>query len=161
MSRADLEQLYAHMERRSYNVVYRQLWSSADAQDVVQEAFVRLWKKRSEVRMETVESLLFRIAINLAKNKRRSRRLWRFIPLMPLASTAEGADESLADHREAKRMQRALDALPEDLRNVFVMCELFELSYRDVAEALGIKEGTVGSRRNTALARMREVLDVQ
>ncbi|MCC6811267.1 MAG: RNA polymerase sigma factor [Deltaproteobacteria bacterium] len=159
MQRDDLEALYTRMERRLYNVVYRQLWSASDAQDVVQESFVRLWNMRDRVELTTVEPLVFRIALNLAKNRRRSRRLWQWMPLDPFAkSKSKHADDALAEKQTEHRMQRALDTLPPPLREVLLLCEMSELSYKDVAAALGIKEGTVGSRRNAALEKLRTEL---
>lgn len=160
MQRNELEALYVRLERRVYNVVYRQLWSASDAHDVVQESFVRLWKMRDRVRLDTVEPLVFRIAMNAAKNRRRTRRLWQWVPFGD-AMLAEDtpADVTLAHAAEERRMRRALDALPKDLRDVLVLAELSELSHAQVAEALGIAEGTVGSRRHSALARLRKALN--
>jgi RNA polymerase sigma-70 factor (ECF subfamily) len=160
VQRAELEALYVKLERRLYNVVYRQLWHASDAHDVVQESFVRLWKMRERVRDESVEPLVFRIALNMAKNRRRTRRLWQWVPFADASSAAESAEDALANAGEERRMRRALDGLPAELRDVLVLCELSELPHKAVAEALGIAEGTVGSRRNTALARLRKVLDV-
>lgn len=160
MEQRDREALYQRLERRLYNVVYRQLWSASEAQDVVQEAFVRLWKM-PEVRLDTVEPLLFRIALNLAKNRRRSRRVWQWVPLAEtLFSGGAAADEALHAKESEQRMRRALETLPKDLQDVIVLCELSELSYKDIAETLGIKEGTVGSRRNSALTKLRALMEV-
>ena len=70
-----LEALYVRLEGPLYNVAYRYVWDAAEAQDIVQEAFVRLWRARDRVRMQTVEALVYRIALNLARNRRRWLRL--------------------------------------------------------------------------------------
>jgi len=61
----------------------------------------------------------------------------------------------------AAAVRSAVDALPERLRRVMALCELSELSYAEIATALAIPAGTVASRRNAAVARLRRHLDVQ
>src|SRR3954470_14138218 len=77
--RRALEALYVKLERKVFNVVYRWLWNKDDAADVVQDAFAKLWSMRERVRAESVEPLIYRIAVNLAANRRRQRRVWGFV----------------------------------------------------------------------------------
>ena len=58
-------------------------------------------------------------------------------------------------------MQTALEALPTILRDVLLLTELAGMTYPEIAAALGIAEGTVGSRRTRALALLRERLEVK
>jgi RNA polymerase sigma-70 factor, ECF subfamily len=58
-------------------------------------------------------------------------------------------------------MRDALDSLPTDWRDVLLLTELAGMTYPEIAAALSIAEGTVGSRRTRALALLRERLDVQ
>lgn len=154
-------QLYERLERPLYNVAYRYVWSAADAREVVQEAFLRLWRMRPRVRLDTVEPLLFRIAINAATSRLRRRRLWRWVSLGALGDRAaeDAGPERRAIAADAHaRMRRALGTLPADLRQVVILCELSELSYAEVAEVLGVPAGTVASRRHRALERLRRTL---
>jgi RNA polymerase sigma-70 factor (ECF subfamily) len=157
LDRAELERLYARLERPLYNVVYRWLWDREEARDVVQEAFVRLWRKRADVDLASVEALTYRIALNLASNRRRARKVWRWVSLEPVRQRATGeppADEIL----ERRDLRAAVDALPEQLRRIVMLCEFSDLSHREIGELLGIPSGTVGSRRHRALAALREQL---
>ncbi len=157
-----LDQLYARMERRVYNVVYRWSWNAEEAHEVVQEAFVRLWAMRDRVRMETVEPLVFRIAVNLAAKRKRRRRLWGWFGLDGVrepASDQLAADAALARHRDERTLMQAIDALPERMRQVVVLTELSELPYAEVAEIVGIPVGTVASRRHHALTRLRAAME--
>jgi RNA polymerase sigma-70 factor (ECF subfamily) len=143
-------------------VVYRWLWDAQDAHEAVQETFVRLWRMRERVRMETVQPLVFRIAVSLAGRKLRWRRTWRFMSWErdDSAVPADGADadEALAVAARQRAVQAAVLALPEKLRAVVMLCELSGMSYAQVAETLGIPEGTVASRRHAALAALRRDL---
>ncbi len=161
MSRAALEQLYERLEKPLFNVLYRWVFNSDEAHDLVQETFLRLWRKRQEVRMETVEPLTFRIATNLAANRRRANKLWRWVTLEAVqgfSTRSTDAEAALARREDRHLVQRAIAALPEKLRRVIVLCELSGMSYKQVAETLRIPIGTVGSRRNAALKRLREQL---
>lgn len=162
LDRAGLEALYVRLEKPLFNVVYRWVWDREEALDLVQEAFVRLWNKRADIDPTTVEALAYRIALNLASNRRRSKKLWRWVSLEALwdRATAEPPDDERVSAREQQRALRAaIDGLPEKLRRVIVLCELSELSHQEIGEALGIPPGTVGSRRHRALALLRAQLE--
>jgi RNA polymerase sigma-70 factor, ECF subfamily len=161
MREEELEQLYARLEKPLCNVVYRWLWSMDEAQDVVQDAFVRLWRMRRRVDMTTVEPLIYKIALNGAASRRRSKRVWRWVSLDTIRdplSTAPPTDEALSAREERAQVRHAVDALPEGLRRIIMLCEYSSLSYNEIATALSIPAGTVGSRRHRALRRLRQAL---
>ncbi|MBI2570390.1 MAG: sigma-70 family RNA polymerase sigma factor [Candidatus Schekmanbacteria bacterium] len=158
---AALEDLYVRLEKRLYNVVYRWVWAPDVAMDIVQESFLRLWQMRARVDMATVEPLVFRIGVNLAANHR--RRAWwrRWLSLEDAeepASASRGADALLAEAQRARAVRDALEALPEGHRRVLLLCELSGMSYAEISSVLGIPPGTVASRRNTAVRRLRRRL---
>ncbi len=158
-----LAALYTRLEKRVYNVVYRWVWQRDDAAEIVQEAFLRLWNMRARVDVSTVEPLVYKIALNLASNRRRSKKLWQLVSLEGLGGRERDDGADVAAHVEhgvqSEDVRRAIDALPERLRRVVVLTELSELSYREVAAILDVPEGTVGSRRNKALSLLRAQLD--
>lgn len=160
LDEAALERLYVKLEKPMFNVVYRWLWNASDAQEVVQEAFLKVWKAREGVDLATVEPLLYRTALNLASNKRRSARIWRWLGLDEAEEPidARTSEQALARARAQARVRAAIDALPERLREVVVLAEYAELSYAEIGATLGIPAGTVGSRRNAALAQLAEAL---
>ena len=159
LDQAALEHLYVELEKPIYNVVYRWLWDAGDAQEVVQEAFLRLWHMRARVCLDTVRPLVYRIALNLASTRRRNKRLWAWVPFVDLASSNSGADDELGEFQCQTEVRQAVDALPEELRRVVMLCAFSEMSYAEVAEVLEIPAGTVGSRKNTAVAILRENLE--
>jgi RNA polymerase sigma-70 factor, ECF subfamily len=160
LDEAALERLYVRLERRLYNVVYRWVWSAEDASEIVQEAFVRLWKMRDEVRMDSVEALVYRIAVNLASKRRRYKRIRSFLGWVdeagadPMASV----DERLGRAQRSLAVRSAVERLPERLRQPVMLCAFSGLPYKAVGEILGIPPGTVASRRNQALAILRDEL---
>jgi RNA polymerase sigma-70 factor (ECF subfamily) len=161
MGEEDLEQLYARLEKPLCNLVYRWLWSMDESQDVVQDAFVRLWRMRARVDKQTVEPLIYKIALNLAASRRRSKRVWRWVSsdtIRAPSSADEPADDAISSRQELGRLRRAVERLPDDLRRVIMLCEYSELSYDEIAGIMSIPAGTVGSRRHRAIQRLRETL---
>ena len=157
----ELEALYVRLEKPLYTVVYRWLWQAEEAQDVVQDAFVRLWRMRGRVDPQSVEPLLYKIALNQAANRRRARKVWQWVSLEAIREQPmKGADAegNLADAERRELIRRTIDGLPEGLRRVVLLCEFSEMSYEQVARALSIPPGTVGSRRNKAMKLLRERL---
>jgi RNA polymerase sigma factor (sigma-70 family) len=160
--RADIERLYARLEVPLYNVAYRWLWNRDDARDAVQDAFVRLWRMRDRIDPATVEPLVYRIALNLAANRRRAKRLWHWVSLEPLRDRAETGlrpDDALAARDRTLALRKAIEALPERLRRVIALCEFSGMSYEEVGKALGIPAGTVASRRSLAVRRLEVLLE--
>lgn len=147
---------YQSLEKPLYNVVYRWLWDAAESQDVVQDAFLRCWRIRHRIDAARFRPLVFRTALRLASNRLRRRRLWRFVPFAE--SGAAGASETQGDSLAAAAVRDALTEIAEPLRRVLMLSELGGLSYRDIAEVMNISEGTVGSRRNRAIAALRQRL---
>ena len=161
MGEEDLEQLYARLEKPLCNLVYRWLWSMDESQDVVHDAFVRLWRMRARVDKQTVEPLIYKIALNLAASRRRSKRVWRWVSFDTIrapSSADEPADDAISSRQELGRLRRAVERLPDDLRRVIMLCEYSELSYDEIAGIMSIPAGTVGSRRHSAIQRLRETL---
>jgi RNA polymerase sigma-70 factor (ECF subfamily) len=151
--------LYASLERKLFNVVYRILWDKAESQDIVQDAFLRCWRSRFRITPDGLEPVLFRTALNLASNRRRSRRLWRFVGFadVPDAMPVTGGCDAVLP----RSVDNAIRALPDHLRRVLLLTEIAGMSYAEVAMTLGIREGTVGSRRTRAVELLREALAIK
>jgi RNA polymerase sigma-70 factor (ECF subfamily) len=160
MSEGEIEELYVALEKPIYNVVYRWVWNVEDARDVVQEAFVRLWRMRDRIETGTARALAFRVALNLAASRRRRARLWRWMPLdaVPWIGTPKTTADDVERDERHERLRGAIESLPDPLRRVIVLCELAEMSYDEVAATLRIPAGTVGSRKHRALRLLREAL---
>jgi RNA polymerase sigma-70 factor (ECF subfamily) len=160
LDRTSVEALYAREERALYNVVHRLVWTREDAFEIVQEAFVRLWQARDRVDGERARPYVYRIALNLARSHLRWQRVRALTKWSsPDAASGPSPEVSLEVEQALQRLRRALDDLPTRLRQVIILCELSNLSQREVAEVLAIPVGTVGSRRHTAMVRLRAALE--
>ncbi len=160
LDQRQFEALYSRLEKPVFNVVYRWLWNADEARDVTQDAFVKLWKARARVRLSTVDSLIFKSALNLASNRLRVRKVRKFFSLEDTApvDARDNAEQRLSAEEDRLAIRKAIDELPEKLRSVVVLCELSGLSTAQISETLGIPPGTVGSRRHQAMARLEQAL---
>jgi len=148
--------------RFMYSVAYRLAGNHDDAEDVVQEALLRV--KRGLVRYQpgNFNGWLARIVTNvfLDDARRRSRRPQTALPDDPDRVIEGGiaADEELAARDLPDHIQDALRALPEDFRAVVVLSDVVGQSYEEISDALAIPVGTVRSRLHRGRSRLREVL---
>ena len=157
------EQLYRCMERSLFNLAYRYTWNRDEAEDVVHDAFLRAWDRRAGLRLETLDRYLWVTTLNVARQRRRWRRLKVFLQIEEDAGgdaliemqRPEGMLDA-AQHR--RQLAHAIDMLPEKLRTALLLAEFSELSYEAAAQLLEIPPGTFASRRNSALKKLRQVL---
>ena len=94
-------------------------------------------------------------------SRKRWRRIRRWLSLEAVRETAapqSPADQQLLASQRQAGLRRAVESLPDELRQVILLCEFSELRYAEVAQLLGIPAGTVGSRRNRALKLLRQQL---
>lgn len=148
--------------RFMYSVAYRLSGNHSDAEDVVQEALLRVKRGLVTYTPGSLEGWLARIVTNvfLDETRRRKRRPQTALPDDPdrVIAGAPGADEALAMQSLPDHLQAALAGLPEDYRVAVVLCDVAGLSYSEIAEQTGVPVGTVRSRVHRGRMRLREVL---
>ena len=148
---------------RVYRLAYRLTGNSYDAEDLTQEVFVRVFRSLSTYTPGTFEGWLHRITTNLFLDQVRRKKRIRFDALAEDADArmpGREPDPSRAydDTHLDDDVQAALDALPPDFRAAVVLCDIEGLTYEEIAEALGIKLGTVRSRIHRGRAQLRQAL---
>lgn len=136
--------------------------SASAAEDIGQRTFLRLWRRRERWSEEgSLRGLLLRIARNLAISETRSEgarsRARRRAP-EPRIPRRANPEERLESRELAAELERAIAGLPERRREVFVLRFLRDLSYREIAEVMGIAEQTVANQVSRALATLRDEL---
>ena len=182
LDRADMERLAAGqdaalndlMERHAtpvFHFLCRMVGNEDDANDLAQEAFVRVFRARASFRTgEKFSTWLFTIAANLARNHFRWRSRHPNVPLeaeigeteQTLGSTLPASDpapneQALATERAAA-VRAAVGKLPEDLREAVVLCEWEELCLAEAAAILETTPKAVESRLYRARQILRERL---
>jgi len=136
---------------------YRILGNWADAEDVAQDAFVRLHKRGVDFANESgLKAWLYRVTVNLCLDHRRATRPTE--ELLEIRSHGLSAEAEAIRTSEKQRLMAALAQLPTKERAAVVLREIEGLSTIEVAEALGSTEGTVRSQVSKAMVRLREIL---
>jgi RNA polymerase sigma-70 factor, ECF subfamily len=125
----------------------------SDLDDAVQEVFVVAARRMSDIENGRERAFLFGIAVRVASTRRRTARRRPEDGELGLVETfsAEPGPDELSELRQARPLlQQILDSMGDDNRSVFILAELEELSTREIAEMLGIPQGTASSRLRSA-----------
>jgi RNA polymerase sigma-70 factor (ECF subfamily) len=160
---AAFEEVYRAHSGRLFSVACRMLGNPADAEDLLQEVFLSAHRKLDTFRGDSaLGTWLYRLATNqcldyLRSRAGRSNQLTDALEDEP--GLADASSRGLAE-RAVTRMdlERALTKLPEGCRAAFVLHDIEGLEHREVAEVLGIAEGTSKSQVHKARLRLRALL---
>lgn len=168
---AAMDLLYDRYNRPVYSFAYRMLGDREYAEDLLQEVFLRAWRRGSRF-SETRGSLiswLLSITHNMAidelrKQQRRPRKADSSEPEMLLSSIQDSAEPVenqavLVDHQRIVRT--ALEDLPESQRQVLEMAYFNGLTQREIAEQLDAPLGTIKTRMRLGLRKLQESVDIQ
>jgi RNA polymerase sigma-70 factor (ECF subfamily) len=161
---ADLEREFeariAESSTLAFRVAYSVLRNREDAEEVAQEAFAKAYRNFSKLRDRgRFRAWLVRITWRLAIDKQRaSKRRTVREQIHVEASEKDLCVDTTVTQELTKRVWQAIDGLPEKLRSVTILAGIEEYNTREVAELLGLPEGTVKSRLYEARQRLRKEL---
>lgn len=168
-------ELVRRYERPIYNFVIRQLRHPSTAEDLTQDVFMRVVQNAADFKHEArFSTWLYTIARNLCVDQHRKASHRRHPSLDQPTSGDDGArplGESIADGHPSASVERvvagsqvaskiaeAVDSLPEDQREVFLLREIANLPFKEIAAVTGVGENTVKSRMRYALDRLQQAL---
>ena len=142
------------------NVIGRMLSSHEEAEDIVQETFVRVYQHRQSFNFQHCFSTwIYTIGLNLARNELRKRRRFKFFEISEMqGNEKELAVEAKLPSRIPEMLSEAVEQLPGKYREAFLLRDIEEMSYEEVAGVLDVPLGTVKSRVNRARLMLREKL---
>jgi RNA polymerase sigma-70 factor (ECF subfamily) len=166
------EVLIERFQHPVYNLIVRLLGDPAEAADVVQEVFLKVFRKIGSFRgQSSLKTWIYRIAVNEASNHRRSsrRHRGREVEIEPVReeTTITGqllVDPCLSPYEQAasaemrRQVEEALAQINPDFRAAVVLRDIDGLSYEEVAEVLDVSLGTVKSRILRGREALREAL---
>lgn len=148
---AALEALFRAMYKRLCIVARSYVKTAADAEDVVEETFLKLWCHRERIRVRgSVKSYLSIAVRNTALNHLGRRRAEaKYTALAPhdelwgATTTVNDGETRLRDQERAERVQRAIDALPSRARETYCLYYQRRLTYAQIAQVMGVSVRTV------------------
>ena len=162
-----LAEIFDALARNVYGSALRVLGDDSAAQDVVQDVFVELWSRpdRYDPAVASLRTYLVLLArhraVDIARSEmRRVARQERHHRLTPRDPGLTPSDHAAAS-ATAGAVREAINRLPDGQRRVVELAYFHGMTFREVAAATGIPEGTAKSRLRLALAKLEQVLDRQ
>jgi RNA polymerase sigma-70 factor (ECF subfamily) len=145
----------------AYNLARWLTGSAADADDVVQDAMLRAFQAFDGFRGGNAKAWLLTIVRNCWRNRIADVRRRGHLPLpldeeRPIASEAPDPEAEAVRASDRRRLDAVIAAMPVEFREVLILREMEDLSYREIAEAVRAPTGTVMSRLSRARALLRD-----
>ncbi len=157
--RGAFEELVELTHRRVYSLAFRLTGDRTEAEDVAQEAYLRMFRGLAGFREEArFETWMHRIVTNCAISMRKRRGRFGDV-LVSEPEDVPVPDTTAPALAERDSLSRALAELPEGQRIAVLLKDVYGLSCREIGEELGVEEGAVKVRLHRARKRLRELLD--
>jgi RNA polymerase sigma-70 factor, ECF subfamily len=155
--------LFSHFGPRIKAVMLKAGADGAQAEDLVQDVMLAVWRKAGQYRPErgSVSAWIFTIARNarIDRLRRMSSQPYDDVDGLEIASDETGSDEQLMASEAAERVAEALDDLPKDQRQIVELAYLADKPQSEIARELAIPLGTVKSRLRLAYQKLRLTLE--
>jgi RNA polymerase sigma-70 factor (ECF subfamily) len=158
---AALDEIAAEHWGAAVNYVDGLLRNRAAAEDIVQQALYRLWERPGPwVPNASIRTFLFRIARNLALNERSHQRVQaESRPVLRLLAPEPPTPLERLEQKELRQaVESAVHSLPDRRREAFLLARFHDLSYKEIAEIMGISAQTVANQISVALTQLRRSL---
>src|SRR5436190_106159 len=163
-------ELVARQQRRAVRIAYHYLRDAHDADEAVQDAFIKVFTHITSYREDLPFEVWFtRILVNacLDLRKSRSRRLRWAVPMSSNHDIAPNdpvtpeptPEQRLVSKERANEITAAVESLPDRQRTVFTLCHLAEQTTAEVSQALGVSEATVRVHLFRAIRKLRRLLE--
>lgn len=150
------------------NFVYRFVGNRTDAEDIVQETFLRVYKNKHYYKeIAKFSTWVYTIAGNLAKTELRRRKRHKIFSVSNFVNEERDYDIPDKDHSPEKKVdaavkegfiQKAIDKLPSKFKEVIVLRDIQGFAYEEISQILNIPLGTVKSRVNRGRLKLQEDL---
>ena len=162
INQAEFDRIFLDWYVRIRNSVYYKTGDMQEAEDIIQDTFLKLWERRDSVNIETVGPLLYKISGNLFLNKVEHKKvILKFQAEYDNQSYSEAPDYILEIRDFDKKLQEALSDLDEKHRTVFLMNRIDDMTYSRIAENLGLSVKAIEKRMSIALAFLKNRLNIK
>jgi RNA polymerase sigma factor (sigma-70 family) len=162
---SDFENLYKQYEKLVLKNAYLITGQREEAEDVLQQVFISVWKSRKTFNPEKgkLSTWLHRITVNECMKKQHYKKepITDLIENARLTEVAEDPVQSLMKKEQYDNLLKAVNHLDNKHRSILVLRYFNDLSYDDIAKTAGIPLGTVKSRINNGLRLLREKVGVK
>jgi len=158
MDAAQFQRYFKEYAAQLRNYLYYKCGDLAQAEDFMQEAYLRLWDKRADVESGKVKSFLFTVAHNLFLDHVKHQQVKLKFQRKPQKQYNVEHPQYLLEEEEFHQyLELAINQLPEKSRVVFLMNRIDKLSYKDIADRLDISVKAVEKRMHKALVELKKL----
>lgn len=152
--------IFKDTSKTVFNYIYYKYGNEEKAHDAVQEAFVKLWENCAKVAPEKAKSYLYTVANNLYLNVIKAEKIrLKYADLHSNSTTQESPEYVLEEKQFQKKLDDALNALPENQRTTFLLNRIDGKKYSEIAEMEGVSVKAIEKRMHLALKTLREQID--
>lgn len=152
------QSVFMNQAERLRNFLYYKTGNLQQAEDLMQDAFGKLWENCAKVTIEKTKSFLFTVANNLFLNQTAHQKVVLKFENQGHSQQTNATPQYLLEEKEfKKRLEKAISALPEGQRLVFLMNRIDKKKYREIAEELSISVKAVEKRMHQALNSLRKI----
>jgi RNA polymerase sigma-70 factor, ECF subfamily len=157
------EEIFHHLYNSLCNYALKYVKDTTIAEEVVSDVFFKLWKNKSQINiLSSFQHYIFRAVKNQSldylKNKNNQNLSIHEINFYVYDSYAESPEEEMSNQELDNKIERAIQTLPQQCKNIFVMSREQGLKYREIAEKLNISIKTVETQMGRALKALRSFL---
>jgi RNA polymerase sigma-70 factor (ECF subfamily) len=157
-----IEDVYKSSHKMLCNSVNKIVNNREAAEDIVQEVFIKLWRKRNELKVDTtLKGYVFKSSINAALNYLESHKvLPNHKELSPEISESfeEGTVQELEDKELELKIREAIDRLPARCKTIFILSRFEDMKYKEIAIQLNLSLKTIENQMGIALEKLRNDL---
>lgn len=151
------EKLFNMYSKSLKSFLYFKFGDLESAEDVMQEAFIKLWSNCSTVVFDKAKSFLYTVANNLFINiKKHENVVRRHQNQLKNKSSIESPEYLLEEKEFLEKINKTIEALPEKQRIVFLMSRIEKKKYKEIADELGLSVKAIEKRMHLALVVLRE-----
>lgn len=152
-------QLFITHAKDLYNFLYYKFGAGNNSQDIVQEAFIKLWNYCKKVSPEKARSFLFTVANNQMLNElSKKKTALDYRQYIPKSHTIESPEYVMEEKEYMDKLKNALENLTEEQRVTFLLNRIEGKKHKEIAEMLGISRKAVEKRIYTALRILKDKL---
>ncbi len=142
------------------NYIFYKFGDAEQADDVVQESFIRLWNNCAKVTLDTAKGFLFKIATNLSTSLKRSEKVHlKYTERAVKTDKNEESPEYIILEKEfMDKLTNAISSLPDKQREVFLMNRIEKKTYKEIAEISGVSVKAIEKSMHKALVKLRKTI---
>ena len=153
-------QIYQNWGKPIFHFIFFKCGDDAQAHDLVQEAFIKLWQNCKTVPESKAKSFLYTVANNMFLNEVAHQKVvLRHAQIQPYKINEQSPEYLLEEKQFQEKLQNAIANLSEAQRTAFLLNRIEGKKYTEIAELLGISVKAVEKRMSQALAALREEIE--